>query len=131
METLVVEAFHTKYGPSFLVGGVWHTADKKTMPNLTCKAGDTVEVERNGKWVKSFRVVSSGTPPERPTMPQEPRKGGSEVQGQICRGNACNAILGSPSVAEMVKGRDFSESFDLVTKMITKTANYIQSGEWK
>jgi hypothetical protein len=49
---------------------------------------------------------------------------------QIRRGNACNAVYGSPIVAQMFQGKDFSEAASLVKSLIEQTAQYIETGSW-
>ena len=137
METLVVEAFSNKFGPSFLCEGVWHVADKTANPNLTCSKGDKVEVERNGKWVKSFQIVGKGTPPPSTNTPKNAQespktasKGDFRSPDQIMRCSALESILGSPAVSTLVHDKDESEAFQSIMNMVDKTYKYISTGSW-
>lgn len=128
---LQVEAVSTKFGPSFCAGGIWYNADKKAMPDLsTIRRGDELEAEVNGKWVKSFTIVSRGAVNEAPAGKKDAYAkpiANKEKDAQFIRRDAANAAFGS-AFALYSKDGDEAEAVQKSLDIVEKVAEFIENG---
>jgi len=135
---VVVERYTDKHGPAFLANGTWFVSDKKYPCDLsTVKEGDELEIDVNQKWVKDFKVLSSGNTIPESTAP--PRSSGGFAAGStgtskdvaIARATAVKAIFDSPLMYELVKESDSSEAIGQAKGLVIQATNYILTGEFK
>ena len=138
METVIldVEAV-SKFG--FKAGGEWLNADKEKQPSFVgLKRGDKVEVEKNGKYFHSVKVIGKGEVSSTPSNTPEKALGSPKVKtstdfrtpDQIMRCEASNAVLGSPSVVVLIKDMDVSEGQATLAQLVDKYYHYILTGSW-
>ncbi len=136
---LVIEAV-SKNKRGVLANDTWWNADNSLEGEVfkDVKKGNKLDVENSGKWIKSFEVVGQGVLPTKakststesaPTASYTSSKT-PEVQDRIGRGNAVNAVLGSPylgTLIEKLAGSE-AEAIQNTQNMIEKVAAYINTG---
>lgn len=133
---LVIEAV-SKNKRGFLANDTWYNADNALEGEVfkDVKKGAVLEVEASGKWVKSFEVVGQGAVPAKSSSKPafvakaaEPRD--PSIQDRIGRGNATNAVLGSPYLGALIEKQSGSEAEAIMEtkKMIESVAAYINTG---
>lgn len=130
-----VEGVSNKFGPSFKIGDTWYNPDKKENPSFEgITKGTEVEWEGNGKWVKSIKILKQGqaTPAKAPGVVSTGRVGHTpELQSEIRRMSITNAVLGSPSIAEMLKGRDVAEVVSELKSLVAEFELYAATGSFE
>lgn len=128
---LKVEAVSTKFGPSFMANGIWFNADKKALPDLsTIRRGDELEADVNGKWVKSFTVVSRGAVADQPAKSGDSYAkpvGNKDKEAMFVRRDAANAAFGA-AFSTFVKEGDEAEAMQKSLDVVEKVAEFIENG---
>jgi hypothetical protein len=120
----------SKFGLMF--DKVWYNKGNNESINLdNFKKGDEVKYEINGKFLKSVEMVAVGAGVAHVQSNKSYENGNADLQGRIARGNACNAVFGSASIAQSTKDMDKSEAFGFLMSCVEKTASYINSGKWE
>lgn len=146
METLTVKAVN-KAGTGILVEGSdeWFNVSKGADVDFSeLNKGDKITLDANGKWVSGYEVVTAAAP-------GAPKKAGRpagavvkapatfagnhrdpETQDRIGRGNAVNAVLGSPYLGQTLKDMSGSEAEHIqnTKNMIEAVAHYINTGSF-
>lgn len=138
MELLVEAVSKNKRG--FLANDTWYNADNALEGEVfkDVKKGMTLEVEASGKWVKEFSIAGGGAVAVVPAKAKPAFAGKSyspepkdpSVQDRIGRGNATNAVLGSPYLGALIEKQSGSEAEAIAEtkKMIESVAAYINTG---
>lgn len=130
---VTVEKVSNKFGPSFMAGGVWYNPDKFSNPDFSkALPGAELEIEANGKYVKSLTVLKEGStssPKSSSGGSFTPRKEDPQVRFEIARGTAVKAAFGPASI-ELIKNKDVSEGVSDLKGLIQELTNYILTGDF-
>lgn len=111
----------------------WFNWGKFPVDHDNVNKGTVVDVEVNDKnIVKSLKVLSGASEKSHaasssaaPRQTYDPA-----TQDRIARGNACNAVFGSPMLAELLKTMDYSQAVQIAKDLIPQVAKYISQGEF-
>lgn len=135
LKTGVVEGAGTsKFGPWIKLSGVegYLNPSKFAKPDFSVATkGSTIEVDVDGKYVKSLKLIGAGAPPE--------NQGGSQSHGssapsnkdeQIARSTAVKSVLGSPLLADALKNKDISEMIADAKAIVEEMTRYILTGSF-
>lgn len=135
---LKVEAVSNKFGPSFKANGIWHNPDKVAMPDLSpIRSGDEIEAEVNGKWVKSFTIISRGnavapTPRTGPAASAPKSAYVSEVPaGKQGAGQAAVLAAFGPAFAYYLANGDEAEAFQKALDVVERVEDFLNNGRSK
>ena len=136
---ITVEKTSNKFGPSFMAGGVWYNPDKFTKPDFSAAVpGAVLEIEANGKYVKSLTVVTAGAPvaAQAPANNNNNAGGGfkgkdsPEVRLEIARGTAVKAVLSSSLLAAQFQNMDIAQAASEAKGIIKEMTHYILTGKF-
>jgi hypothetical protein len=132
MQATVTHVFN-KFGPAFKIEGdtTVYNPDKFKKPSFDgLQPGCVIEFEADGKWVKELTIVNGGTPGKPTPAPAKTYPANNqETQDRIARGNACNAVFGSPAIAEIVKDKGHEEAVAYMIEVAKHVAKFISTGE--
>lgn len=136
---LTVENFNKK-GTGFINNGVWYNADRSLVGGLgDLKKGNVIdaEVKVNGDFnnITSYKVSEGGavaTSSDKKEFKSSSFKGeSSDTQDRIARGNATNAVFGSPFIGKWMESLYDSdaERIQETIRLIDKVATFIGTGK--
>lgn len=133
IKTGVVEGAGTsKFGPWLKLSGVegYLNPSKFAKVDLSqATKGSTIEVDVDGKYIKSLKVLGAGAPPE------SHQGGGSQSapsnkDEQIARSTAVKSVFGSPILAQVLGSKDISEVCADAKAIVEEMTRYILTGSF-
>lgn len=136
---LTVENFNKK-GTGFISGGVWYNADRSLEGGVgNLKKGDVIEAEIkvNGDFknitaytMSDGKVVASTTE-KKEFKSSSFGKESPDTQDRIARGNATNAVFGSPFIGKWMESLYDSdaERIQETIRLVDKVATFIGTGK--
>lgn len=136
---LTVESFNKK-GTGFISSGTWYNADRLLAGGLsTLKKGDVIEaaIRVNGDFnnITAYSVTGGQSPAATETKEAFKSssfgKESSDIQDRIARGNATNAVFGSPFVGKWMESLYDSdaERIQETIRLVDKVATFIGTGK--